>query len=105
MKKLLAAAGISAALIAGPLAVASLVPAAPASADSGLSSTEKHLAQSYSQFICLQLKIIDQGTYGDNLTVEGLTSALSNELWHQNVPKIMAASVSTYCPQYKGMLS
>jgi hypothetical protein len=105
MKKLLAAVGIGAALIAGPLAVAGLAPAAPASADSGLTSTEKYLARSYSQFICLQLKIIDQGTYGDNLTVEGLTSALSNELWNENVPKIMAASVSTYCPQYKGMLS
>ena len=87
------------------LAVASLAPAAPASADSGLTSTEKYLARSYSQFICLQMKIIDQGTYGDNLTVEGLTSALSDELWNENVPKIMTASVSTYCPQYKGMLS
>ena len=87
------------------LAVASLAPAAPASADSGLTSTEKYLARSYSQFICLQMKIIDQGTYGDNLTVEGLTRALSDELWNENVPKIMAASVSTYCPQYLGMLS
>ena len=70
-----------------------------------MTSTEKYLARSYSQFICLQMKIIDQGTYGDNLTVEGLTRALSDELWNENVPKIMAASVSTYCPQYNGMLS
>ena len=105
MKKVIAVAGLGAALLAGPLAVASLVLAAPASADSGLTSTEKYLARSYSQFICLQLKIIDQGTYGNNLTVEALTNALSNELWDENVPKIMAASVSMYCPQYKGMLS
>ena len=94
-------------LIIGGLAALAVIlaPAAPASADSGLSSTEKHLARVYSEFLCSNLKMIDQGTYGDNLTVEGLTSALSNELWNENVPKIMAASVSTYCPQYKGMLT
>ena len=38
----------------------------------------KYLARSYSHVHCLQMKIIDQGTYGDNLTVAGAIHASSD---------------------------